>query len=63
MVSMEEVTERSRIILGIRVDGTSYQDAAHNIVEWAADAVARHVCVANVHMTMVAVDDPRSAAS
>lgn len=41
----------------MRVDGTSYTTASEQIVAWAKEQVARYVCVANVHMTMVAFDD------
>lgn len=46
-----------RFVLGMRVDATSYADAAARVLAWAQDAVGRYVCVANVHMTMVAHDD------
>jgi len=41
----------------MRVDATSYEAAAHRVCAWARDDAARYVCVANVHMTMTAVDD------
>ena len=47
-----------RHVLGMRVDATSYEDAAGRVVEWATERVGRYVCVANVHMTMEAYDDP-----
>ncbi|MBV6396008.1 MAG: N-acetylglucosaminyldiphosphoundecaprenol N-acetyl-beta-D-mannosaminyltransferase [Anaerolineales bacterium] len=46
-----------RWILGTRVDATSYEDAAQQIVEWARRAESRYVCAANVHMLMEAHDD------
>lgn len=46
-----------RVILGMRVDATSYARAAERIVAWAGAGEARTVCVANVHMTMQCVDD------
>jgi N-acetylglucosaminyldiphosphoundecaprenol N-acetyl-beta-D-mannosaminyltransferase len=48
----------SRLILGMRVDGTSYPDAAHRIVTWAAAVESRYVCVATVNNVMEAHDDP-----
>lgn len=48
----------SRFILGMRVDGTSYAHASDLIVRLAHDKDWRYVCVANVHMTMEAFDDP-----
>ena len=49
----------SRSILGMRVDATTYGAAAQRIARWSQDRdAARYVCVANVHMTMIAVDHP-----
>jgi N-acetylglucosaminyldiphosphoundecaprenol N-acetyl-beta-D-mannosaminyltransferase len=45
-------------ILGIRVDATSYDDAAGQILEWTRSSQGRYVCLANVHMLMEARDDP-----
>lgn len=47
-----------RTVLGMRVDATSYGDGARRVVGWAAERRGRYVCVANVHMTMEAHDDP-----
>ena len=41
----------------MRVDATSYDAAARQVCDWAGQHEARYVCVANVHMTMVATDD------
>jgi N-acetylglucosaminyldiphosphoundecaprenol N-acetyl-beta-D-mannosaminyltransferase len=41
----------------MRVDATSYADAARRVIEWAREGAPRTVCVANVHMTMEAWDD------
>jgi N-acetylglucosaminyldiphosphoundecaprenol N-acetyl-beta-D-mannosaminyltransferase len=49
----------SRFILGMRVDGTSYSDAAHRIASWAKDGDSRYVCVATVNNVMEAHDDER----
>lgn len=48
----------TRQVLGMRVDATSYEHALSTIVSWAEAGTHRYVCAANVHMTMVAVDDP-----
>lgn len=45
-----------RHILGTRVDGTTYDDAAARIVEWARAGESRYVCACNVHMVMEAHD-------
>jgi N-acetylglucosaminyldiphosphoundecaprenol N-acetyl-beta-D-mannosaminyltransferase len=47
-----------RHILGMRVDATSYADATERVIAWAREGAPRTVCVANVHMTMEAWDDP-----
>lgn len=51
----------SRRLLGMRVDATSYPDAARRILAWAQPGVpatprGHYVCVANVHMVMEAYD-------
>lgn len=45
-------------VLGTRIDGTSYEAATEQVVDWAATRDSRYVCVANVHMVMVAFDNP-----
>jgi N-acetylglucosaminyldiphosphoundecaprenol N-acetyl-beta-D-mannosaminyltransferase len=47
-----------RHILGLRVDATDYITAAGNIADWAAAKRWGWVCAANVHMCMLAHDDP-----
>jgi N-acetylglucosaminyldiphosphoundecaprenol N-acetyl-beta-D-mannosaminyltransferase len=47
----------SRYVVGMRVDATSYRDAARQVSEWTWETVGRYVCVANVHMAMAAHDD------
>lgn len=42
--------------MGMRVDRTSYQDAAERILAWARAAESRYVCIANVHSVMEAHD-------
>ena len=45
-------------ILGMRVDATSYEDAVYHVLDWASARESRYICVANVHMTMEAYDNP-----
>jgi N-acetylglucosaminyldiphosphoundecaprenol N-acetyl-beta-D-mannosaminyltransferase len=47
---------RPYTVLGMRVDATSYRDAAARIMDWAAARESRMVAVANVHTTMEGVD-------
>lgn len=49
---------RSRSVLGMRVDVTSYEDAVRRVVDWAREGRSSYVCVANVHMTMEAHESP-----
>ena len=42
----------SRQIVGMRVDRTSYEDAASSIVEWGKGRESRYVCVASVNNVM-----------
>jgi N-acetylglucosaminyldiphosphoundecaprenol N-acetyl-beta-D-mannosaminyltransferase len=46
------------MILGIRVDVTTYEDAAKRIVESAKNGSSGYVCVAAVNNVMEAHDDP-----
>jgi N-acetylglucosaminyldiphosphoundecaprenol N-acetyl-beta-D-mannosaminyltransferase len=48
----------SRHILGMRVDGTSYDDASDRIIEWAKSGASRSICAAAVNNVMTARDDP-----
>ena len=50
---------RSRSILGMRVDATSYEDATRQIISWARSSQSRYVCVAAVSSVMEAHDDAR----
>jgi N-acetylglucosaminyldiphosphoundecaprenol N-acetyl-beta-D-mannosaminyltransferase len=43
---------RSRRILGMRVDATSYDAAAEQVITWAKAGESRYVCVSTVHMVM-----------
>ncbi|HEX2236756.1 MAG TPA: WecB/TagA/CpsF family glycosyltransferase [Actinomycetota bacterium] len=47
----------SRHIVGMRVDATSYEDAARRVAEWAKAGESRYVCVASVNNVMHARDD------
>jgi N-acetylglucosaminyldiphosphoundecaprenol N-acetyl-beta-D-mannosaminyltransferase len=47
-----------RHILGMRVDATSYPEAAQRITGWARAAESRYVCVATVNNVMEACDSP-----
>jgi N-acetylglucosaminyldiphosphoundecaprenol N-acetyl-beta-D-mannosaminyltransferase len=60
-VSIEDVTvgPPSRSILGMRVDATSYPDAARRIIAWAKRGQSRTVFVATVNNVMEAYDDER----
>jgi len=46
----------SRHILGMRVDRTSYRDAAERVLGWARAGESRYVCVASVCSVMEAYD-------
>jgi N-acetylglucosaminyldiphosphoundecaprenol N-acetyl-beta-D-mannosaminyltransferase len=48
----------SRYILGMRVDGTSYEDAGDRIIDWARSGSSRSVCAAAVNEIITARDDP-----
>jgi N-acetylglucosaminyldiphosphoundecaprenol N-acetyl-beta-D-mannosaminyltransferase len=48
------VSLSSREVLGMRVDATSYEDAARRVAQWARDGRSAYVCVASVHMVMEA---------
>jgi hypothetical protein len=42
-------------ILGMRVDATSYLNAAARVLEWARAEASRGICVATVHPVMGAM--------
>lgn len=46
----------SRQILGVRVDATTYRDAASRILDWASRRESRYVCCASVNNIMEAHD-------
>lgn len=48
----------SRLVLGMRVDATSYAETAHAIADLAVAGSGGMVCAASVHMVMEAFDDP-----
>lgn len=45
-----------RLILGTRVDATSYPAATERILQWVRAGQSRYVCVCNVHMVMESYD-------
>jgi N-acetylglucosaminyldiphosphoundecaprenol N-acetyl-beta-D-mannosaminyltransferase len=47
-----------RSILGMRVDATSYREAAAQVLEWARARESRYVCAASVNNVMEAHDSP-----
>jgi N-acetylglucosaminyldiphosphoundecaprenol N-acetyl-beta-D-mannosaminyltransferase len=47
-----------RRILGMRVDATSYEHAAAEILRWGGAGESRYVCVATVNNVIEAHDDP-----
>lgn len=49
---------QSRLVIGVRIDATSYADAVARIVSWAQANESRYVCAATVHMVMEAHDTP-----
>jgi len=54
----EEGVPSSAWILGMRVDRTSYEEAAGQILSWAAAGESRYVCAASVNNVMEARDSP-----
>jgi N-acetylglucosaminyldiphosphoundecaprenol N-acetyl-beta-D-mannosaminyltransferase len=54
----EEPGLETRHVLGMRVDATSYDDAARRVLRWAREGRSAYVCVATVHMTMESFDSP-----
>jgi N-acetylglucosaminyldiphosphoundecaprenol N-acetyl-beta-D-mannosaminyltransferase len=48
----------SRSIIGMRVDATSYEQAAGRISAWASRGQSRYVCVATVNNAIETRDDP-----
>jgi N-acetylglucosaminyldiphosphoundecaprenol N-acetyl-beta-D-mannosaminyltransferase len=57
-VSLETQTPPdSRVIVGMRVDATSYDDASDRILAWAKRGESRMVCAASVNNVMEGCDD------
>jgi N-acetylglucosaminyldiphosphoundecaprenol N-acetyl-beta-D-mannosaminyltransferase len=56
MNPMPDSEPLSRHILCMRVDKTSYQDAAERVLAWARAGESRYVCIANVNSVMEAHD-------
>ena len=44
------------LILGMRVDPTSYAEASRMIIDWAGEGASRYVCFPNVYNVMQAYD-------
>ncbi len=55
---MPDSIQHSRQILGMRVDCTSYRQAAAKVVEWAQAGESRYVSAASVNNVMEAHDSP-----
>ena len=53
-----DVLPESRYVLGMRLDATSYRQAACQILEWARAGVGRSVFCATVYMVMECFDRP-----
>lgn len=53
-----DVQNHSRVIVSIRVDGSTYADSVRTILGMIEEGRFGYVCVANVHMVMEAHDDP-----
>jgi N-acetylglucosaminyldiphosphoundecaprenol N-acetyl-beta-D-mannosaminyltransferase len=58
-----DLASEPRRILGMRVDATSYEDAADRILAWGRAGESRYVSVATVNNVMHAYDDPVFAAA
>ncbi len=56
-LTKEQSSERP-IVLGMAVNPTSYDTACSEILDWQSNHQSKMVCVANVHLTMTAYDDP-----
>ena len=54
----ERDPERSRLVAGMRVDGTSYDEACDIVVDWAGRKGPRYVCVCSVHMVIEGDQNP-----
>jgi N-acetylglucosaminyldiphosphoundecaprenol N-acetyl-beta-D-mannosaminyltransferase len=57
VAELEHEVPRSRSILGMRVDATSYENATRQVVIWARSSRSRCVCIASVNNVMEAHDD------
>src|SRR6185312_3987528 len=51
-------TPAHRVILGTRVDVTSYEQATEAVAQWVQERRGRYVCVCSVHPVMEAHDSP-----
>jgi len=56
MQAGELAQPKSRFVLGMRVDGTSYAAATSMIIQWAKQGESRYVCEVPVNMVMESYD-------
>jgi len=54
---MEQALDKSRYIVGMRVDGSDYEKTVTRILSLTQGNCGAYVCVATVHMVMEAYDD------
>ena len=52
------VPPQCRLILGTRVNASSYADTVRLLLAWATAGGSYYVCISNVHVVMEAHDDP-----
>ena len=57
-MSKDQNQQNQDVILGVKVNTTSYHQTVQSVIAWAEAAQSRYVCVANVHSIMTAYDDP-----
>ncbi|MEA5503190.1 WecB/TagA/CpsF family glycosyltransferase [Halotia wernerae UHCC 0503] len=50
------IVRRQYYILGMKINITNYEDATHEVINWAKTGKSGYVCLANVHMVMEAYD-------
>ena len=58
MAGPSDSAVEARRVLGMRVDATSYEHAAAEIMRWAGQGESRYVCIATVNNVIEARDDP-----
>ncbi|WYM03682.2 MAG: WecB/TagA/CpsF family glycosyltransferase [Gloeotrichia echinulata CP02] len=57
----EVIPLKSRNLVGMRVDATSYENATKIVLNWAKEKKNSYICVGNVHMVMETYDSPEFA--